>query len=483
MSRPLRVVVVGAGISGLAAAFEIAQRAERFPWPLEVLCLDRADRAGGHIRSVREGGFLCEWGPTGFLDNVPATLTLVRRLSLENELTPAREEARTRFLFRRGALQKLPTSPGEFVTSGVLSARGKLRVLGEALVRRKKSGADETIHDFAARRVGREAAETLIDALVGGIWAGDTRQLSLKASFPKMAEMERVHGGLFRAMLAGRTRKQEDGDEDGERGSAFGPGGTLTSFRGGMQTLTDALAAALGDRLRLRTPVRAVSDLGQRGFRVHLDEGAPVEADAVVLTTPAFVSADMLRDMDAGIAAQLDSIPYAGLAVVHLGFAHETLDAGPKGFGFLAPRSQNMRSLGCLWPSDIFPDRAPSGRRLTTTMIGGAHDEGAIRLDDAELLRLVLDDLRSAMHLVVAPRFKRVIRHRRAIPQYTLGHLDRVASIEQALADRTGLEIGGNGLHGIAVNCCIEEAGPLAERVLDVLNERAGARTATRFQD
>ena len=188
------------------------------------------------------------------------------------------------------------------------------------------------------------------------------------------------------------------------------------------------------------------------------------------------MSAGLVREMDSGIATTLESIPYAGVAVVHLGFAHETLDTGPKGFGFLAPRGEKMRSLGSLWPSDIFADRAPSGLRLTTTMIGGAHDEAAVELDDTKLARIALDDLRRAMGFVVAPRFKRVERHPRAIPQYTLGHLDRVATIEHALRERTGLVMAGNGLHGISVNACIEEAGPLAERILDVLDGRATAR-------
>jgi len=473
MSAPLRVVVVGAGISGLSVAFEIVQRGERFPWPLDVVCIDKAERAGGHIRSERAGGFLCEWGPTGFLDNAPTTLTLARRLSLERELLPAREEARARFLYRGGTLHRLPASPAQFLRSGILSLGGKARLLAEALVRKSASGDDESVHAFATRRVGLEAAETLIDAMVSGIWAGDTRQLSLKAVFPKMAEMERVHGGLFRAMRA----KQKDPEAPG--GSPFGPGGTLTSFRSGMQALPDALAAALGRRLRLRTRVNAVSDLGQRGFRVHLEEGAPLEADAVVLTAPAFVSAAMLREMDARVATVLESILYTSLAIVHLAFARETLDAGPVGFGFLAPRNQKMRSLGSLWPSDIFEDRAPAGLRLTTTMIGGAHDEGAVDLDDAALARIAHEDLRRAMGFVVAPRFERVVRNARAIPQYTLGHLDRVAEIEKALAKRPGLEIAGNGLHGLSVNDCIEGAGPLAERVLDVLDRRAAAPAST----
>ena len=298
--------------------------------------------------------------------------------------------------------------------------------------------------------------------MVSGIWAGNTQALSLKATFPKMAELERVYGGLFRAM---RAKKKEGG------GGPFGPAGKLTSFRSGMQALPDALAAALGDRLRLRTPVRAVSDLGQRGFRVHLDEGAPIEADAVVLAAPAYHSAEIVRDMDPELGGALGAIPYTTLAVVHLGFVHETLDAGPRGFGFLAPRNQGLRALGCLWPSDIFPGRAPSGLRLTTTMIGGAHDEGVVELEDRDLARIVRDELHDVMGFVVAPRFSRVLRHRRAIPQYTVGHLDRVAAVDAAVARRPGLFLGGNGLRGLSVNLCVEDAGPLAEQVLEGLLE------------
>lgn len=466
MSVPLRVVVVGAGISGLSVGFEIAQRAERFDRSLELLCVDAAERAGGHIRSERVVGFLCEWGATGFLDDAPATVTLIRRLSLEQEMLPARKEARQRFLYRRGSLHRLPDSAGAFLRSSILSLPGKLRLLGEALVRRGSSREDESVHDFARRRIGVEAAETLVDAWVSGIWAGDTRRLSLKATFPKLAEMERVHGGLFRAMRASRAEARTAAEATGY---PFGPAGRLTSFRAGMQALTDALARRLGKRLRLGTAIRAISDLGQRGFRVHLQEGAPIETDAVVLTTPAFASARMLRGMDADLAAVLDAIHYTSLSLVHLGFAHETLDSGPKGFGFLAPRNQGMRSLGCLWPSDIFYGRAPSGLRLTTTMIGGVHDEEVVDLEDSALSDIALQDLRRSMGFVIAPRFKLVLRQRSAIPQYTLGHLDRVAAVDEALVKRPGLFIGGSGMRGVSVNHCIEEAGPTAEQVLDHL--------------
>jgi oxygen-dependent protoporphyrinogen oxidase len=475
MSAPLRVVVVGAGVSGLAIAFEIAERAERFERPVELLCLDAASRAGGHIQSERRNGFLCEWGPTGFLDNAPATLTLVRRLALEQDMLPANEGAGHRFLYRRGALRALPNSPGAFLRSRILSWPGKLRVACEGFVPRGPALEDESVHDFATRRIGAEAAETLIDAMVSGIWAGDTRQLSVKATFPKMVEMERVHGGLFRAMLAKRGAGR--GAEQ-TAGGPFGPGGTLTSFRSGMQALTDALAAALGRRLRLNTRIEAISDMGRRGFRVHLQEGAPIETDAVVLAAPAFASARMVRAMDPQLVTALEAIPYTSLAVIHLGFARETLDACPQGFGFLAPRNQGLRSLGSLWPSDIFEGRAPSGLRLTSTMIGGAHDEDVVDLDDNALFAIVREELHRAMGFVVAPRFKLLIRHAKAIPQYTLGHLDRVAAVDEAIRKRPGLFVGGNGLRGLSVNLCIEEAGPQAEQVLASLLELADCRVA-----
>jgi oxygen-dependent protoporphyrinogen oxidase len=471
MSSALRVVVIGAGVSGLAVAFEIAERAKRLERPLELMCLDGADCAGGHIRTSREDGFQYEWGPTGFLDNAPETLALVRRLGLDEEMLPANEAAGQRFLYRGGKLHPLPMSPGAFLRSPIISPLGKLRLAGELFVPKGPPVEDETVHGFASRRIGVEAAEILIDAMVSGIWAGNTRTLSLKATFPKMAELERVYGGLFRAM---RAKKKEGG------GGPFGPAGKLTSFQSGMQALPDALAAALGDRLRLRTAVRAVSDLGQRGFRVILEEGAPIETDAVVLAAPAYHSSRMVQKMDAELATALDAIPYTTLAVVHLGFVHETLDTGPRGFGFLAPRNQGLRSLGCLWPSDIFPGRARSGLRLTTTMIGGAHDEGVVELEDQELIRTVREELHGAMGFVVAPRFSRVLRHRRAIPQYTVGHLDRVAAVDAAVARRPGLFLGGNGLRGLSVNLCIEDAGPLADQVLDSLVELEGQRGASR---
>jgi oxygen-dependent protoporphyrinogen oxidase len=460
MIETRRVAVIGGGISGLTLAYELNERAERLPGSLEVLCFEKSSRAGGNLQTTQDGGYLCEWGPNGILDDSPATMTLISRLGLESERLPANAEARRRYLYRNGKLHELFLEPKKMLRSPVLSLTGKLRAVGERWVsKRSLDGAtdDETVYDFARRRLGREAAETLIDAMVSGIWAGDTQKLSAAAAFPKMVQMEQEHGGLIRAMMARRGSGKKR------------PHATLNSFKGGMRTLPEALAAAIGPQLTLNRAVRSISDLGDRGFRILFESGTPADVDAVVLATAAPVSATLLEEMDAPLANFLRRIPYAPIVVAHLGFVEDSVAGGARGFGFLAPRNQGLRILGTLWPSDVFPDRAPKGLRLTTTMLGGAHDPEAVQMTDEGIIRLVREELRKVSGTVVAPRFTRVERHRLGIPQYTLGHLDRVAEIDAAAAEHGGLYLCGNALRGVSVNHCIAQAGPLAETIFERL--------------
>ncbi len=459
--RPRTVIVVGAGISGLTIAFELMQREEKLGAGLRLRCIESSGRAGGNIRTERLESFLCEWGPTGFLDNAPATLTLARRLGLGERLLPASPRAADRFIFRAGKLRRVPTSPLSFLTSSILPLGSKLRLLCEPLARSRTEEGTEAIFDFASRRIGRQAASLLVDAMVSGIYAGDVRQLELEATFPKMRRMESEHGSLFRAMLALRKR--------GSEGGPAGPGGRLTSFRDGLQELTDALAGALEDRLLLNLPVEAISDMGMRGLRVHLAEGAPLDADAVVLACPAREASSIVRSMNPGLSEVMADIPSAPLAVAHLGYRADALGGPFEGFGFLVPRGQGPRILGALWTSSIFGGRAPEGRFLATVMIGGAHDPAAVELGDAELTAIILSDLATTMGIEARPYFVRVIRHRLGIPQYTMGHSERLARIGSILEQHPGLWLSGNSYHGISVNACIEEAPEIAESVLGFL--------------
>jgi len=448
-----RIVIAGGGIAGLSIGFALGRRLAGTG--TEILVCEQSDRPGGNIRSANLEGFLCEWGPNGFLDNVPETFRLVEALGLTDRLIRSAAAARRRFIYRGGRLHEVPTGPGAFVASRLLSLRGKLRIAGEPWAS-PPPGGDETIYEFAARRIGREAADAMVDPMVSGIFGGNARELSLRACFAKMADMEAQYGGLFKAMLARMRERRAAVD--------VGPTGTLTSFVGGTQDLVDALARHLGASLRLQTEVKGLTPMDGR-WAVSTSAGV-LEADAVVLAGPAPVSAALVHPFSFSIARRLREVPAAPLAVVCLGYdeAEVTRVRGPlDGFGFLVPRGEGLRILGALWDSSVYAHRAPAGRALIRVMIGGAHDPGVLALSDADLLETARRDLLTAMGLDLAPVFTRVIRHPLGIPQYTRGHLDRLAEVDRRLAAWPGLFLAGNSYRGPSINACIADA----ERVAD----------------
>jgi oxygen-dependent protoporphyrinogen oxidase len=288
-----------------------------------------------------------------------------------------------------------------------------------------------------------------------------------------MWEMEREHGSLFRALLATRKRRT--------KGDAIGaPAGRLTSFTRGMTELVERLTRSLGPIVRTSSPVVELRPPGTSGgYRIATPD-RQFEADAVVLAGPAAESATLVRAFGFGLSSALRSIPTAPLAVVCLGYDEAQLaaDRGPlDGFGFLVPRSEKIRTLGALWETSIFEGRGPAGKALMRVMIGGAHDPNILELDDAALLAVVRDDLRKTMGLRIEPEMVRIIRHPRGIPQYTIGHLGRLARIDAELAPYPGLFVAGNSYRGVAVNACIAEAGSIADRAIAVA-ARASSKPA-----
>jgi oxygen-dependent protoporphyrinogen oxidase len=437
----VRVAIVGAGISGLANAFEATEAGH------DVAVFEQSPRAGGNIRTEKADGYTVEWGPNGFLDNVPETLDLVRRLGLEDRIQVSSDLARIRFLYRKGRLRQLPEKPPAFLTSPILSVGGRLRVLGEPFAKRRPDG-DESVHGFAARRIGRQAADVLVQAMVSGVFAGDAKRLSLRATFPKMWTMETAHGSLFRAMKA---RKKAGAG----KGGPAGPGGTLTSFAGGMTDLVTALTDRLGDRVRLATPVTGIA----RDADAWRLEGPDHAADRVILACPAWQAAHILGRLDAEIPTILGGITGAPVTVVATAHDESAMDGPPAGFGYLVPRGEEVRILGCLWTSSIYPGtRAPDGKVLLRTMIGGATDPAAADLDDATLLDLVVKELRTTMGLTADPIRHWIFRHPRGIPQYEIGHRDRLAAALRRLRMHPGIRLAGNSYRGVSVNATIQEA-------------------------
>lgn len=458
-----RIVVIGGGISGLSIAWAIS----RSDPATEVVVLERGRRTGGNICTEVVDGYRCESGPDGFLDNAPATLELARQLGLEGRLQPSSDAARRRYIFRKGTLHEVPTGPLAFLTTGLLSVRGKVRLLCEPFGP-KAPGGDESIFGFASRRIGREAASVMVDSMVSGVFAGDARTLSLRACFPKMWELEHTYGSLVKALLATRkSRKKED--------AAGAPSGRLTSFVNGMSELVEALTDRLGPAIRLATPATFVRRLDGGGWQVGIP-GGRIDADAVVMTGPSSEAATLMYPLDESLAEDLNRIRTAPLAVVCLGY--DATAAGPlPGFGFLVPRSEGVRMLGALWETSIYTNRAPEGKALLRVMIGGALDPDAAAVPDAELVQTVRDELQRTMGLYAVPEFVRIVRHRRGIPQYAGGHLDRLQRIDGALTRLPGLHLAGNSYRGVSINSCIAEAATLAALALESAERHAASRT------
>jgi oxygen-dependent protoporphyrinogen oxidase len=444
----LRLVIVGGGISGLSLAHALAEQG-RF----EITVLEAAKRPGGKIWSDMSDGFLCESGVNGFLDNKPATLELSSRLSL----SPIRssDAARKRFLYSGSVLHRLPESPPAFIKSALISLPGKLRLALEPFVA-KGAKHDESLADFARRRLGKEAYEKLVDPMASGIYAGDPETLSLKSCFPRIDEIEQKYGSLIKGMISiSRERKKSVG---------AGPGGTLTSFKSGMQTIIDALVDSLGESLRIGRPVLSLEKRGS-GYNAYTSDGSKVEADLAVIATPAHQTARILRDFDSTISGPLGEIPYPSLSVVCTGFLKDRLTSPLDSFGFLVPSREKRNILGTLFDSSIFPNRAPEGHVLLRTMVGGARNPHLADLDDSKLLGTVLSELKVIAGIHAEPDFVKIYRHEKAIPQYALGHRDRLKKLEQMLTKHKGLYITGNAYRGVSVNDCIDNSARLAKRI------------------
>jgi oxygen-dependent protoporphyrinogen oxidase len=443
-----RVAVIGGGIAGLSAAFEIRRR--RPDW--EVVVLEREPVAGGKVRSSTEGGYTFDWGPNGFQE-AKQTLDLVDELGLRERLVGASERARFRYLYRDGGLRRLPLEPRQFLGTELLSPMGKLRAALEPIVAAKsKGGGEETVHDFVSRHFGHEVANALAAPFVLGVAAGDARCLSVDALFPRLRLMESEHGSLLRAM----------GSRRGSRAS----GPALYSFSpGGMGELTAALAARIGSSLRAGAGVEALAPVAG-GYELALGGGERVRAERVVLATPAFVSARLLAPFLAEAAEPLAAIPYVDVDLFALGFHRLDIAHPLDGFGFLVPRGEELRCLGVLWSTSLFDGRAPAGEVLLRVIAGGGVDTGFAGLDDEEALAVVARDLRLSLGITAEPAFVRRLALARALPQYEVGHSSRVDRAMRAVANRRGLVLAGNAFHGISVNDCVRDAQRVADEAI-----------------
>jgi protoporphyrinogen/coproporphyrinogen III oxidase len=461
-----RVVIIGAGISGLAAAFRLRQIRPS----TDILILEERDRPGGTIWTERVDGYLVEYGPNGFLSNKQSTLDLARELGLAASLVKADAEAsRRRYLLHDGRLEPLPGSAIDFLRTPLLSWRGKARFVCERFQPRRTDSADESVADFARRRAGPEAAAVFADALVTGIYGGDPEELSIQAAFPRLVALEAEYGSLLKGFAASARRRRREARAKGE--SQPEPA-VLWSLREGMRTLIESLRRHLGPSIQTGVQIRALERTGngKPGWRVHGQGSTTGTADAIILTCPAYVQSSLVSALDQELAKEIAAIPYNRVAVIALGYRLDQLGRPLDGFGYLTTSASRRDVLGVQWCSAIFPDRAPEGHVLLRAMCGGSQNGEIVDWDDERLLTAVRSELARTMGIATAPVFHSIVRWNRAIPQCHLGHRARLARIESRTTLLPGLFLGGNAYRGVALNDCVESASDTAKRVASFLD-------------
>jgi oxygen-dependent protoporphyrinogen oxidase len=459
-----RIVIVGAGISGMCTAHSLVREFSAAGRSVEILLFEAEKVPGGKMRTIREDGFHMEWGPNGFLTNKPYSLDLVRELGAEDRLARSSDLARKRFIFSGGMLHRLPETPQAFFRSRLLSLRGRVRILGELFAPGPPEGVDESLGDFARRRLGPEALEKLIDPMVTGIYAGDPDRMSLESCFPLIHDLERKYGGLVKGMIALRRERKKAGEK---REMSAGPGGVLMSFDHGVQALTDILAGRLSDGLHLGVKINRVTRREGK-ILLSLEEGGrrgEIDTDVAVLATPAYGAAGLLEGLDPSLREALAAIPYSPISVVALGYDKAALGKPLDGFGFLIPRGERRKILGALWDSSVFPNRAPEGKALIRAMVGGVRRPELAALPPDEMFRLVRSELSATMGVTAKPVLSRSFFHERGIPQYLVGHGKVLERIEERLAAHPGIYLNSNAYRGIALNDCVLQSRLTAERI------------------
>jgi oxygen-dependent protoporphyrinogen oxidase len=452
----MKISIVGAGISGLATAQALLRRKP----DAEITIFEADRRIGGKVwTELSPEGYLCEGGVNGFLDKIPRTLELCKEAGVST--LPADASAQKRYVYSHGELHKLPEKPPEFLRSRLLSVRGRLRVIYETIAG-GTDNPDETLAQFATRRLGKEAFERLIDPMASGVFAGNADELSLRSCFPRIHEIETEYGSLIRGLIKLQIKAKREGNKNTP---GPGPGGRLTSFNNGMSALTDSLAEQLGSRIRIATPVRDISRSGNR-YQLQLDNDVVEESDILILAAPAHAQAKMLQNMDGALAGLLGDIPYPALSVCCFGYRKQRVGQVLDGFGFLVPSKEQRAVLGTIVDSNVFSGRAPEDSILLRSMVGGARTPELALLPDEQLIDRVRGDLQDILGITAEPDFVRIFRHQKAIPQYVIGHAARLDAINEQLLQHPGLVLTGNAFKGVSLNDCVVNAVKTAQAVV-----------------
>jgi protoporphyrinogen/coproporphyrinogen III oxidase len=468
-----RIIIIGGGITGLATAHRLIEYNKGTTGKFDVTILEGSSRLGGTIRTEHRDGFVLEHGPDSFISEKPDALELVKRIGLESQLIETNQEHRRSFIVRNGRLRPVPKGfqllgPSRlwpFVTSDIFSWAGKARIALDLLLPRLKSteNIDESLAQFVRRRFGREALERMAQPMVAGIYTADPERLSLRATMPRFLDMERTDRSVILGMM-----KRADSEINGTSGARYS---LFLSFARGMQTLVDGLSARIGKpAIRLGTKVTSLrQDHSSGGWLVNTESGVSIPAHAVCLALPTYTAAQLLLETDSTLSEELKSVHYASTAIVHLAYDRIDVSHPLHGFGFVVPFVEKRSLLACTFSSIKFAGRAPSGSVLLRAFVGGALQPDMFGLDDVPMLQRVKTDLRELLGIEKEPLFSEVTRWHQSMPQYEIGHLDRVQKIETRLGLLPTLKLAGNAYQGAGIPDCIRSGEKAADALVSFL--------------
>jgi oxygen-dependent protoporphyrinogen oxidase len=459
-----RIAIIGGGISGLSAAYTIDEKRQSGT-PVEYVLFESSPRLGGVLVTDRVDGCLLEGGPDSFLTEKPWAAELCGKIELTDQLIGSNDSERKTYIVSKGKLVEMPdglmfmvpTKIMPTIRSPLFSLGTKIRMATEWFRAPRKAGDDETVAQMVERHYGPEVVELLADPLLCGIYGGDASQLSVRAVLPRFADMESKHGSLGRGMLAARKKTAAT--------ATVPPRPLFTSLKNGMQQMTDALVARLdASSIKKSAPVQSL---------IRQDNGWTVCAgyqtdhfDGVIIATPAHVASVLLETTDESLSRDLGGIQYSSSVTVTLGYDERVRRSLPLGFGFLVPRSEGRCVLAATFVHNKFPYRAPENRALVRCFLGGARDEKIFEASEEEILRIVRGELRHIIGLTAEPLFARVYKWKSAMPQYSVGHLERLERIESLRQKLQGLALAGNGYNGIGVPDCVRSGAEAAGKIL-----------------
>lgn len=444
----MKIAIVGGGISGLATAFYISEARP----DVEITLFEKGDKLGGSMMTQEMDGFFFETGSNGFLSNKPDTLALIEQSGCKDILIRSNDSARKRFIYK-DFLCPLPESPKAFLKTPLLSLMGKARVACEYFISPKKDDTDETLQSFGYRRVGKEMTDVFLDAMVAGIFGSTPDKISVNAAFPAVVKLEKEHGGLFKGMIAKKKKEA-------------GPGGVLMSFKQGVSTFIQRLADVCKAEIKTGCEVKDIRPKNGK-YTVTTPEGETL-FDRVILATPSFISARLFQNIDKYLAKELDAIEYSPISIV--GFGYNELSHPLDGFGLLTTTSAKKGILGVLWDSSVFNDRAPEGKKSVRVMIGGQRSPDLALKDDEELINIAKKGIQETMGIANKPDVVFVKRYERGIPNYGLGHKERMVKLFNRLQQHKGLYLNANAYFGVAVNDCVSNSKKCAQKVVEELS-------------